>query len=155
MRPLLERLVRRFAATQPGREIDLEVAPDATALGDPDALTQVLLILLDNAAKFTPQEGTVRVAVTVESENVTLAVRDTGVGIAPEALPHLFERFYQGDSARAGTGTGLGLAIAQALVTGQGGTIAVESQPGRGTTVTVTLPRAPAEMTVATPLHRT
>ncbi len=154
LHPLLERLVRRFATTQPGRAIDLEVAPDAAALGDPDALTQVLVILLDNALKFTPPEGTVRVAVTGGSESVTLAVRDTGVGIKPEALPHIFERFYQGDSARASTGTGLGLAIAKALVTGQGGTIAVESRPGQGTTVTVTLPRASAEMTGAAPPQR-
>lgn len=57
-------------------------------------------------------------------------------------LPHIFERFYQGDAARAGTGTGLGLAIAKAMVEGQHGTITVESQPGQGSTFTVTLPRA-------------
>jgi len=149
LRPLLERLVRRFAATQPGRSIDLEVASDAVALGDPDALTQVLLILLDNAAKFTPAEGTVRVAVAVREESVALIVRDTGVGIAPDALPHLFERFYQGDATHGGSGSGLGLAIAQALVSGQGGMIAVESQPRQGAAFTVTVPRAPAATRVA------
>jgi len=144
LRPLLARLVRRFAATQPNRAINLEVAPDATALGDSDALTQVLLILLDNAAKFTSEDGTVSVVVAVRGESVALVVRDTGVGIALDAVPHIFERFYQGDATHGGSGSGLGLAIAQALVSGQGGTIAVDSQLGQGAAFTVTLPRVPA-----------
>jgi signal transduction histidine kinase len=140
--PLLARIVRRLAATQPGRAIGIEVPPDATALGDPDALTQVLLILLDNALKFTPTEGLVSVAAEVTDTRVSLVVRDTGVGMAPEVLPHVFERFYQGHSGLRGTsGSGLGLAIAQALVTGQGGTIAVESRLGQGSTFTITLPQ--------------
>jgi len=73
---------------------------------------------------------------------VTIAVRDSGSGIAPEALPRVFERFYQGDASRAGAGAGLGLAIAQALVEGQGGEIDVESYAGAGSVFTVTLPRA-------------
>jgi signal transduction histidine kinase len=140
--PLLARIARRLAATQPGRAIGIEIPPDATALGDPDALTQVLLILLDNALKFTPSEGMVSVVAEVTDMRVSLVVRDTGVGIAPEVLPHVFERFYQGHSGMRGTsGSGLGLSIAHALVTGQGGTIAVESHLGQGSSFTITLPQ--------------
>jgi signal transduction histidine kinase len=99
--------------------------------------------LLDNALKFTPPDGDIRVATTTTDGRVAITVRDTGRGISPEALPHIFERFYQGDTARAGTGTGLGLAIARALVEALHGTIGVESAVGRGSTFTVTLPRAP------------
>ena len=74
---------------------------------------------------------------------MTMTVRDTGAGIPPSVLPHIFERFYQGDSARAASGSGLGLAIAKALVDGQSGTISTESRVGHGSTFTVTLPRAP------------
>lgn len=115
----LARLVRRLEATQPGRTIGIEVPPNATALGDLDALTQVTPILLDSALKFTPAEGTVSVAAEVTDARVSLVARDTGVGMAPEVLPHVFERFYQGHGGLRGTsGSGLWLAIAQALVTG-------------------------------------
>jgi len=140
--PLLARIVRRLAATEPGRAIEIEVPPNATALGDPDALTQVLLILLDNALKFTPTEGTVSVTAEVTDTRVSLAVRDTGIGMAPELLPHVFERFYQGQNGMRGTsGSGLGLAIAHALVTAQGGAIAVESCIRQGSTFTITVPQ--------------
>src|SRR5207244_6533536 len=94
------------------------------------------------ALKFTPADGAVTVATAVDGGHVSIAVRDTGPGIAPDVLPHIFERFYQGDVARAETGAGLGLAIAKALVEGQHGTIAVESHVGQGSIFTVTLPRA-------------
>ncbi len=142
LRPLVADLVRRLAAAKPGRTVEMEGPTEATALGDPDALTQVLLILLDNALKFTPPDGTVAVSIAVHEADVSIAVRDTGPGIAPEALPHIFERFYQGDAARTGSGAGLGLAIAQALMEGQGGTLRVTSVQGQGSTFTVTLPRA-------------
>jgi signal transduction histidine kinase len=112
-------------------------------VGDPDALMQVLLILLDNALKFTPPDGDIHVTTTATAGQVAIAVQDTGPGINPEALPHIFERFYQGDTARAGTGTGLGLAIARALVEALHGTISVDSAAGHGSTFVVTLPRAP------------
>jgi signal transduction histidine kinase len=135
-------VVRRLAVLHPERILHEESQLDAFALGDADALTQVLLILLDNALKFTPPNGTVAVTTAVHADHVVLQVRDTGVGIAPDALPQIFERFYQGDTARTGTGTGLGLAIAKAMVEGQQGTISVESQLGEGSTFTVRLPRA-------------
>jgi len=140
--PLVAEVVRRLTVLQPDRAIEEEVQPDAVALGDADAITQVLLILLDNALKFTPSSGTVVVTSTTDGERVIVAVRDTGPGIAPDALPHIFDRFYQGDAARAGTGTGLGLAIAGSVIEALRGTIGVESRLGQGSTFTVTLPRA-------------
>jgi signal transduction histidine kinase len=80
---------------------------------------------------------------------VSIAVRDTGPGIDPDALPHIFKRFYQGDTARAGSGAGLGLAIAKALVEGQHGTISVQSEFGRGSVFTVTVPSAHVSQTPA------
>jgi signal transduction histidine kinase len=141
--PLLADIARQLAAGHPGRRIHYEGADGVAVLGDPDALMQVLLILLDNALKFTPPEGDIRVTTTATHGQVAIAVRDTGPGISPAALPHIFERFYQGDTARAGAGTGLGLAIAKAVVEALHGTISVESAVGHGSTFTVTLPRAP------------
>jgi len=143
--PLLADLARRLAMGHPGQTIRCEGADGVDAAGAPDAVTQVLLILLDNALKFTPPDGAVAVAVGTAGEQVSIAVRDTGPGIAPEVLPHIFERFYQVDTARAAKGTGLGLAIARALVEAMGGTIAVESHVGQGSTFTMILPRSPAK----------
>ena len=80
----------------------------------------------------------------VLGEHVAVYVRDTGPGIPPQTLPHIFERFYRGDVARTGGGTGLGLAIARTLVEAQQGTLHVESVVGQGSTFTMTLPRAAA-----------
>jgi two-component system, OmpR family, sensor kinase len=140
--PLVGDVVRRLAVLHPERTIRKDTPDTAVAKGDADAITQVLFILLDNALKFTPVEGTVAVTSAVQGNSITIMVRDTGPGISPEALPNIFERFYQGDAARAGTGTGLGLSIAKALVEGLRGAIEVESRLGEGTTFTVRLPRA-------------
>jgi two-component system, OmpR family, sensor kinase len=140
--PLVGNVVRRLAVLHPERTIRKDTPDTAVAKGDADAITQVLFILLDNALKFTPVEGTVAVTSAVQGNSITIMVRDTGPGISPEALPNIFERFYQGDAARAGTGTGLGLSIAKALVEGLRGAIEVESRLGEGTTFTVRLPRA-------------
>jgi signal transduction histidine kinase len=115
-------------------------------LADPERLRQVLLILLDNALRHTPPGGTITLGAAPDGRLTRIWVADTGCGIAPEHLPHLFERFYRADSAhgRAGGNAGLGLAIAQALVTAMGGRITIESAPGRGTTASIFLPAAPA-----------
>jgi signal transduction histidine kinase len=111
-------------------------------LGDRDALKQVFLILLDNALMHTSPGATVGMAVATTEGYVAIHVRDTGAGIAPDVLPHIFERFYRGQVSRSGRGAGLGLSIAKELVEAQEGTIAVESQIGQGSVFTVTLPQA-------------
>jgi len=110
--------------------------------GDEDRLTQLLLILLDNALKYTPVGGQVTLGLRHDDTGVELQVRDTGVGIAPEDVEHVFERFYRADPGRSRDpgGTGLGLSIAQWIVEQHGGTIMLESQPEHGTLVRVHLP---------------
>lgn len=115
--------------------------------GDEESLRRVALILLDNALKYTPsssEEGMGRVIVSVERINgqAVLRVRDTGIGIDPKDVTHLFERFYRADRARSRQGTGLGLSIAQTLVERMGGHITVESAPGKGSVFSVWLPLA-------------
>ncbi len=142
--PLLDDLCRQARLLAPAHRLDCGDAGDLAVLGDRDALRQVLLILLDNAIKYTPPDGTIAVAATDADEGVAISVQDTGIGIARADLPHLFERFYRSDTARTGEGAGLGLAIARALTEGQDGAIAVESAEGAGSRFTVTLPRADA-----------
>lgn len=111
--------------------------------GDPTRLRQVLLILLDNALRYTPAGGVIHLAAQPQGRHVYITVADTGSGIAPEHLPHVFERFYQADSARGSRGgSGLGLSIAKALIEAQHGQIRLESRLGEGTRVTLILPAA-------------
>jgi signal transduction histidine kinase len=99
-----------------------------------------LLILLDNAVKFTPDGGQITLSLEADATHAHIRVRDTGAGIPPDALPHVFDRFYQADGAQAGHG--LGLAIARSLVEAQGGSISVRSARGRGSVFSVSLPLA-------------
>ncbi len=112
--------------------------------GDNDRLKQLLLNLISNALKYTPPEGTVRLDVWAEGGEAVMQVADTGEGIPPEDLPHIFDRFYRVDKARARKhgGAGLGLSIAHWIAQAHGGRIAVESTVGVGTTFIVRLPRA-------------
>lgn len=123
---------------QAGIELRNEINPTTPAvLADSDRVTQVLLNLLDNARRHTPSGGCITLGARVEGEWLIPWVRDTGVGIQPEDLPHIFERFYRVDRSRnaASGGSGLGLAIIKALITAHGGTAWAESTPGQGTTV--------------------
>ena len=113
--------------------------------GDEESIRRVLLILLDNALKYSvinENDAVSRVTVSLErtEKEALLRVRDTGIGIEPQDLPHIFERFYRADRARSRQGTGLGLSIAQILVEQLGGRITTESVPGQGSTFTVSLP---------------
>ena len=112
--------------------------------GDRGQLKQVLTNLLDNAVKYTPEKGLVRVSASCAESRVTVSVQDTGPGIPAEDLPRIFERFYRVDKARSRElgGTGLGLAIVKHIVEAHGGSVAVESRPGAGSTFRFTLPAA-------------
>ncbi len=111
--------------------------------GDKDKLTDVLTNLIDNALKFTSEHGRVTVSARKTSEGVHIEVKDTGIGIPADHIPHLFQRFYQVDSSasRRYGGTGLGLYISRTIVEAHGGKIWVESEEGKGTTVHVELPQ--------------
>ena len=108
--------------------------------GDHDALKQLLLILIDNAIKYTPAPGSVRLSLTLADGWAIVEVEDTGIGIGEKELPHIFERFYRADPARSGGGAGLGLAIAKWIAWSHQGSIAVHSEPGRGSVFTTRLP---------------
>ncbi len=131
------------AAEERSQELTGEIPPDLRVTGDRDQLTRLFLNLLDNAMRYTPKGGIIRVAGRSGEGRVTVEVADTGVGIAAEDLPHVFDRFYRGDKARTGGDRdhhGLGLAIAQAVTHAHGGEITVRSELGRGSTFMVMLP---------------
>jgi signal transduction histidine kinase len=142
------------------REINFKVVRSgelpAHVLWDEDRINEVLGNLLSNAFKFTDRGGSVELVVEGSENEVCIAVRDTGVGIASEQLPHIFEKFFQASNQAyaAAKGTGLGLAIAREIVEAHGGTIRVESTLGIGTTFSLTLP-VRAAITRRTPFRRT
>lgn len=111
---------------------------------DPDKLEQILINLLDNAIKFTPAGGTVTVDATDLDDRVRIDVKDTGIGIPSKDIPRIFERFYRVDTARSRElgGTGLGLSIVKHIVQAHGGSVAVESAPGKGSTFSFTMRKA-------------
>src|SRR5579859_2487684 len=130
-----------------------EIAPTMpSALADSDRITQVLLNLLDNARRYTPAGGTISVGAKLEADArgakwLEISVQDSGSGIDAAELPFIFDRFFRIDRSRSGShgghgGSGLGLSIVKAIVTGHGGSVRAESEPGRGTRIWFTLPVA-------------
>jgi two-component system, OmpR family, sensor histidine kinase CiaH len=134
----------RSLATERGIALDVSATPELRVLGSREQLRQLVVILVDNALRYTGVGGRVKVDVARRDGSAVMAVTDTGIGIPPEALGQVFERFYRADDARTreAGGAGLGLAIARKLVDEHGGRIAAESTPGEGSTFTVTLPLA-------------
>jgi heavy metal sensor kinase len=141
---LLENRLRSFQTMAQAKGISIyhAIAPGLWVQAHEDKLSRAVLNLLDNAIKYTPEGGSVRVSLTGADGSARLIVEDDGPGIPAEDLPHLFERFYRGSTSRQTLGSGLGLAITQAIVQAYRGTIRIESSVGAGTTVTVTLPLA-------------
>ncbi len=143
---LLRHATQRLQAQAERAQVTLhiEASPDLPILHlDAGRVEQVLTNLIHNAIKFTLPGGEIQVSAVVgDARTVTIKVADTGVGIAPDDLPRIFERFYKADRARSGGGTGLGLAIAKHIVQAHGGRIWVESRVGKGTTFFFTLPLA-------------
>lgn len=125
-----------------GQRLEVGELEPVRVMGDADRLKQLLVILVDNAIKYTRPPGKVVLELKRVGDGARVTIRDTGVGIPAEALPHVFERFYRADPARSRDpgGTGLGLPIASWIAVQHGGTIELESTLGKGTTVIVTLP---------------
>ncbi len=126
------------------RQITLrfEPQPVPSVLGDAQWLKQALINLLDNALRYTPTGGAVTIRLQAVGQEVTVEVEDTGHGIEPENIPHLFERFYRTDWARAkdSAGTGLGLPIVKEIMDAHGGSISVTSEVNKGSAFTLRLP---------------
>jgi two-component system, OmpR family, sensor kinase len=124
--------------------VNLQFTADVTVMGDPTRLRQLFLNLVTNAIKYTPAGGKVDIGLGLHPDNVTFAVRDTGIGIAAADVPYIFERFWRADRVRSRMsergGFGLGLAISQWIAQAHGGTLTASSRLGRGSLFTVTLP---------------
>jgi two-component system OmpR family sensor kinase/two-component system sensor histidine kinase BaeS len=145
VRELLESVRLSFAREAARNNVDLnvDVAPDTPAVDvDAQRMQQVLGNLVTNSLRYTPTGGRVELRAASEDHTVHILIRDTGAGIAPDELPHIFDRFWRSDKARSHTaaGVGLGLAIARQLVEAHGGNISATSEPGHGTTMIVDLP---------------
>jgi histidine kinase len=146
---LVQTVTKRLASQAESKRVslDLDLAPDLPrVLADEDRAVQVLTNLTGNALQYTAENGRISIAARRVDHEVYISVRDTGIGISPEHLPHIFDRFYRADksrSRRAGGGSGIGLTIARALVEAHGGRIRAESAgEGQGSTFTFTLPIA-------------
>jgi signal transduction histidine kinase len=132
-------------ATDKGILLASTVSPGLSVMGDQARIAQVLANLIDNALKYTPSGGQVHVAVESDSSEggIFLLVSDTGIGISPKDLPHIFERYYRGDCCRSDPGTGLGLPLVRGIAKAHGGRVSVESRPGHGSVFRVFLPFNP------------
>ncbi len=140
LRSLFGDIERQVGGLHPHCAFSLDCDPALALWGRRDPLKQVVLILLDNAFKFTPEGGQVSLSARKRGAQIDLCVQDTGIGIAADELPRIFQRFFRSEHARSDSGYGLGLAIAQALIANQGGTLRAESELGAGSTFTITLP---------------
>jgi signal transduction histidine kinase len=142
LRALLAEVVELYEDVAEARKVTVTVEPgvEVTVNGARDRLRQVFANLLDNAIKYSPEGGRVRVAVAAEREWAVVTVADTGAGIAAEHLPRIWERLYRADPSRSERGLGLGLSLVKAYVLAHGGTVEARSEPGRGSTFVVRLP---------------
>ena len=134
----------RLTAEDQGKHFELRCDPAACppVITNEDRTEQILVILLDNAMKYTPDGGLVFLDANWEGEKVVLMVGDTGVGIAPEDQPYVFDRFYKVDKSHGSSGSGLGLSIAKEILQAMGETIRVQSEPGKGSVFSFTLTKA-------------
>ena len=138
IQPVLEETVRQAHQLDANRQINVNISPDTSILGDRDAFKQVMLILLDNALKHSDSD--VDVDVDNSDAQVNIRVQDHGSGISPDKMEHVFDRFYRGEGSSIAPGFGLGLPIAKSLVESMDGTIAIESELGKGSMVMLRFP---------------
>ncbi len=139
---IVERAVDLYRDVAEAKHVSLsvDVDPNAMISADRVRLEQVAANLLDNAVKYTPAGGTVTVEARCDGPRGVLKVRDTGIGIPADEVPRVFERLFRGDTSRTERGLGLGLSLVKAIVEAHGGTVQVSSEPGTGSTFTVSLP---------------
>lgn len=133
----------RVLGNAQGVRVDITDWEEAPVVGDPELLRQLLMIVLDNAVKFTPPGGQVEASVHATPEQCHVRITDTGPGIPADALPHVFERFHRADAARSRPGgAGLGLSIAQSIAAAHDASIRIRSREPHGTEVLLAFPRA-------------
>jgi signal transduction histidine kinase len=141
---LVLEVCRQARTLRPEVKVKIAEEDQVSVTGDYDLLKQVVLNLLDNALKYSPEGSTVRVSVTGSDGEARVVVADEGSGIPADQLPHIFERMYRAENGRRRTtGAGLGLSISDWIARAHGGRITVESEAGKGSVFTLVLPRTP------------
>lgn len=141
---VISRIIKNFETDFAGKKIDISFCVgDEKVNADKDKISQVMINLISNAIKYTPQGGSVKIQVKGSDTGTAIVVGDTGMGIPPEDLPHIFERFYRADKSRNRMtgGSGIGLAIVKAIIEAHKGSVTVQSELDRGTEFTVILPK--------------
>ena len=136
-RAALEKICAFYQAIAEDRHINIECAGEADLFADALLFNRAVGNLVDNALRFTPEGGKIRLSLSRVDSGAKVEVSDNGSGISAEHLPHVFDRFYRADASRSSAGTGLGLSLVKSIVDLHGGSVAIESQAGRGTTVTL------------------
>src|SRR5205085_795637 len=126
------------------RHIEISCAGEAEIFADPILFNRAIGNLIDNALRFTPDKGNIRIAIRDVGSSVEISVTDNGSGIAPEHLSRVFDRFYRVDPSRNAAGTGLGLALVKSIVDLHGGSVRIQSKSSHGTTLRLTFPGKPA-----------
>ena len=139
-RAALEKIVSFYQTAAEDRHVSIACDGQGEIFADSALFNRALSNLIDNALRFTPDDGKVQISIGSRDGHTEVFVRDSGSGIAPEHLPRVFDRFYRGDASRSSAGTGLGLALVKSIVDLHGGSARIESELGRGTTVTLTFP---------------
>ena len=139
-RAALEKIVSFYQALAEDRHVTINCSGDADVFADPILFNRAISNLVDNALRFTPDGGEIQISIGASGDASEVSVRDSGSGISPEHLPHVFDRFYRGDKSRSSAGTGLGLSLVKSIVDLHHGSVSIESQTGRGTAVILTFP---------------
>lgn len=131
---------RRSMGAATGAPMTVTVHEDARVLGSPELLMRAAENVLDNATRFTPRTGAITISIDTQANRGIMRIEDNGSGMGPDAVRHAFDRFWRADDARAMTGHGLGLALVRQICVAHGGEASISSTPGRGTTLTLSLP---------------
>jgi two-component system heavy metal sensor histidine kinase CusS len=139
-RAALEKIVAFYQALAEDRHVAISCRGDADVFADPILFNRAISNLVDNALRFTSEGGEIRISIQASNNGSEVSVRDSGSGISPEHLPHVFDRFYRSDKSRSSAGTGLGLSLVKSIVDLHGGLVSIESEIGRGTAVILTFP---------------
>jgi two-component system heavy metal sensor histidine kinase CusS len=142
-RATAEKIVAFYRALAEDRQIAIDCSGEGEIYGDSLLVGRAISNLLENALRFTPEGGTIAVSIGTRNSSTQISIKDSGRGIEPEHLPRVFDRFYRADASRSSDGAGLGLALVKSIVDLHGGSATIESQPGRGTTVTLDFPAPP------------
>jgi two-component system heavy metal sensor histidine kinase CusS len=139
-RAAAEKIAEFYQTVADDHYVTINCSGDGQMYADPDLFERAVGNLLDNALRFTPENGSIQIALSERNADFEVAVSDTGCGIAPEHLPRVFDRFYRAESSRGSDGAGLGLALVKSIVDLHGGSATIESEIGRGTTVKLIFP---------------